>query len=286
MPTVVHFIDVGQGNMTLLQLADGTIMLYDCNVTGENESRVLKYLSGVFPQRTVQTPRCIDIFVNSHRDADHMRGVKRIHGVFPIKKIWDSGVTGGNPDTSEYREYMKLRREVSTVTVEARKRWDFGQTRIRIMNSKNDGLPDDPNAQSIVMKVEHRHSTTGAVLGSVMLTGDSDALAWKRSIVTFYGESLRSSILLASHHGSTTFFDDPADERNYYVEHIRKIAPEMAIISVGPNTHGHPDSKAIEFYERYTSGSNKGNKVFRTDEKGTMRLVLKEEGGWVLSRVT
>jgi len=44
MSMKVQFIDVGQGNMTLLQMPDGTNILYDCNVTEENEDRVLAYL--------------------------------------------------------------------------------------------------------------------------------------------------------------------------------------------------------------------------------------------------
>src|SRR5437870_1984918 len=117
MAVVVDFIDVGQGNMVLLQLSDGTVMLCDCNVTAENEERVLLYVAKQV------SGNAIDIFVNSHRDADHMRGVKRVHRAFPIRRIWDSGVTGGTPDSSEYREYMELRRGLPCVELERRKIW-------------------------------------------------------------------------------------------------------------------------------------------------------------------
>ena len=254
-------------------------MLYDCNVTDANASRVLEYLRKVLPNRS------IDIFVNSHRDADHMRGVQRIHNVFPIERVWDSGVTGGTPDSLEYRQYMQFRRNVGFREVDAMKRWDFGSTRIRIMNSKNDGLGTDANAQSIVMKVEQRRPTDGAVLGSIMLTGDSSAAAWRYSILkNFDGESLSSSVLLASHHGSLTFFDDPRDEKHYYLRHLKKISPDITIVSVGDNSYGHPEKKALEFYERYSSGSNQGNKIFRTDTHGNIRVVLKAAGGWEFNK--
>jgi competence protein ComEC len=74
MTTTVHLINVGQGNMTLVRAADGTTLLYDCNVTDENEQRVLSYLFNALGSGAP-----IDYFVNSHRDADHMRGVKKIH---------------------------------------------------------------------------------------------------------------------------------------------------------------------------------------------------------------
>ncbi len=150
------------------------------------------------------------------------------------------------------------------------------------MNAQNDDLPDDPNAQSIVMKVEH-HGSEGA-LGSVMLAGDSDAATWRASICRDYSEAdLSSSILLASHHGSLSFFDDPADERHYYIHHVKSVSPAMTVISVGRNSHGHPDPKAMELYERYTTGSKEGNKIYRTDTNGTIKLTLKDEGGWSLA---
>lgn len=278
MPTTLHFIDVGEGNMTLIIAADGTKLLYDCNVTTDNNERVLGYLTNV-----LGGGQPIDVFINSHRDADHMRGVKMIHAKFPIKKIWDSGVTGNTPNSSEYRAYMDLRRTVGDMVVKRRTKYTYGNTILRIFNAKNDDLPNDPNAQSIVIKVQHTDGYN-TDLGSALLTGDTNAPAWNKSIVRDYGQiDLKSDILLASHHGSISFFDDPGDEKYYYEFHAKLISPELTIISVGPNSYGHPDPKAIELYEKYTKGSKQGNKTFRTDLKGTMKLTLKDESGWELS---
>lgn len=276
MSTIVHFINVGQGNMTLLLLNNGKIMLYDCNITNDNENVVLKYLASIIGWNTN-----IDIFVNSHRDADHMRGVKKIHSKFPIQKIWDSGVTGGTTDSSEYKDYMDLRRKVSFETIEHLKKWTFGKTILRVMNSKNDDLSNNHNAQSIVIKVEH-HDNANKIT-SVMLTGDTDALSWKDSILKNYKSSdLKTDILLASHHGSKSFFDDPSDSKNYYTEHIKVIKPSMTIISVGDNGHGHPHEDSIKLYESHSTGSKKGNKIKRTDIHGNIKLELKDNGSWSL----
>lgn len=275
MATVVHFIDVGQGNMTLLQLDNGTVFLYDCNITDENNDDVLDYVAAQIGEGAA-----IDVFVCSHRDADHMRGVARLHERFPIQHVWDNGVAGTTTDGTEYKEYMNLRRVVGFTEVQPCKRWNYGKTRLRVMNSKNDDLPDDGNAQSIVIKVEHLDGNGHR--SSVMLTGDSDAGTWQ-SVRQHYDDSdLACSLLLGSHHGSITFFDDPADEKNYYVAHMRAMSPAVTIISVGDNAHGHPDGKAIELYEKYSTGSKKGNKLLRTDEHGTIRAELKDGGSWSL----
>jgi beta-lactamase superfamily II metal-dependent hydrolase len=144
------------------------------------------------------------------------------------------------------------------------------------MNSKWEDY-SDPNEQSIVLKIEYRGS-------SIVLAGDTNSRPWKEKILTYYpDEKIQSSILLASHHGSFSFFEDASDPDEPYTNHIQKINPEMTLVSVGPNVYDLPDSHAMELYEKYSSGSNKGNKVFTTEDKGTMKLTLKDEGGWRLS---
>jgi beta-lactamase superfamily II metal-dependent hydrolase len=57
----------------------------------------------------------------------------------------------------------------------------------------------------------------------------------------------------------------------------------MTLISVGPNTLDLPDDKAMDLYARFSRGSNKGNKVYRTDQQGNMRLALQKCGSWTLT---
>lgn len=256
--------------MVLIHLSDGTVILYDCNVTRENEVEVLTYLG-----QAMGTKRAIDIFINSHRDSDHMRGIRQVHAYFPVRLVWDSGVVGTTPYSTEYQQYMDLRRQVGFREVKARNYRTYGDTMVRVMNSKDTDYPD-ANAQSLVLKVEYRGS-------SLLLAGDADYRPWKEKILPLYGERVKSSILLAAHHGSITFFDDPSDEKYYFTKHVRAIEPDMAIVSVGPNVHGLPDSEAIDLYARYSRGSKQGNKVFRTDRQGNIKLLLKGRGAWSLS---
>jgi beta-lactamase superfamily II metal-dependent hydrolase len=130
-----HFIDVGCGNMTLLLFPEGTTYLYDCNVTEDNEDAVLAYLSKAMSDRYE-----IDVFVCSHRDADHMRGIKKIHAEYPIKLIRDPGIEGTTTDSTEYREYMALRRQVGSTEIAPRTRQEVDGTTVRWMNSKDDDL--------------------------------------------------------------------------------------------------------------------------------------------------
>ena len=278
METIIHFIDVGQGNMILIEATDGNYYLCDCNVTDKNEDKVLNYLGEVIGWGTT-----ISAFICTHRDADHICGIKKVHNYFPIACIWDSGYPGTTTNSSEYCEYMELRRTVGSKEKKKKTLRDLGRTRLRYLSAKDERLEKNANAQGLVIKVEHWNNTSCA--SSVILTGDSDAETWRYGIMRDYDASeVSASILMGGHHGSISFFDDPADKEHYYTTHIQAINPAMTIISVGDNAHGHPDEKAIELYKKYSAGSNKGNKVYTTQEQGIIRLTLKDDG-WSLKIV-
>lgn len=276
--TVVHFIDVGQGNMVLIQCSSGTTFMFDCNITEDNEERVLDYVAS-----QIGEGKRLHAFICSHRDADHMRGVKKLHARFPIRRIWDSGYPGTTTDSTEYRQYMDLRRKVGAEVQVKQTYYDYGRTRLRVLSASDDRLLTNANAQGIVLKVEHRSADMSRIMASTMLTGDSDAQTWRDGIMKDYtNAALSSSILMASHHGSISFFQIPG-ERYYFRQHVQAISAAMTIVSVGPNNHGHPNDTALAIYRDHSSGSDKGNKVFRTDMKGTMKLTLKDGGGWTLN---
>ena len=179
---------------------------------------------------------------------------------------------------------MRLRRSVGERVIEKKKYDDFGRTRFRYFSAKDSRLPNNANEQGIVLKVEQRTSNLATVEGSTILTGDGGAPTWKHGILNDYSkEDVSCDILLAAHHGSISFFDDPDNSRYYYTQHIKAINPALVIVSVGNNSYGHPDNKALELYKKDSTGSNKGNKLYRTDQKGTMKLTLDNGGGWNLS---
>ncbi len=266
--------------MALIQTSGNKNIIVDCNVTNENERDVLNYL-----KRKIVYPERIDLFICSHRDADHMRGIEKLHAVFPITRIQDNHYPGSTTDSNEYQTYMKLRREVGSGIIKKQTFRTFGRTKFRYL-SACDGRPEqNANSQGIVIKIEHLSPDETTVLGSVILAGDSDAETWRYGIQQDYTRhDLSCNILVAGHHGSITFFDDPADQERYYVDHMRVMGPAMTIVSVGKNPHGHPDAKAMRLYERYSRGSNRGNKVLRTDQQGNLFVELKDQGGWSLKK--
>lgn len=255
-----HFINVGQGNMVAVVFPDNEVLVYDCNITDDNEVAVLAYLKQIMPNQS------IDVFINSHRDADHTCGIKKLNTAFPIGTLWEAGVAG-NTDTPEYRAYMEFRRAVPhTYEVTSGDVW-LRKPHVKILNGKRDAL-SDINAQSIVLRVDHE----GSVL---LLTGDTNASVWRDHILSEHSGSVNSLVLGGSHHGSFSFFNDDCDREDPFVGHMNLIRPAITILSVGDNLHGHPDDDAIRHYETYCHGTTETKqKIFRTDRHGNMTVEL------------
>jgi len=263
-----YILNVGCGNMTAIKFENGKKMIIDCNITEDSADNIIEFLEEKgFDE--------IDVFINTHRDSDHLRGIKILDENIPIYEIWDNGFPGST-DANEYKDYMALRREKTNRILKA-KTIDDGKfcedIVLRYLNSNN-GETNEINDTSLVIKIDYLGS-------SILFAGDASFKPWKEKVIPYYSESkLKSNILVASHHGSITFFDDPADDKNYYTEHIKKINPVLTIISVGDNQWDLPDEKAIEIYENYSSGTINGTKVLRTDEDGNIYFKLKGYGSW------
>lgn len=271
MATVVHFIDVGQGSMVLIEADLGRNFLYDCNVTKENETGVLSYVESVVSRYGV-----IDAFICSHRDTDHIRGIERVDTAFPILEIWDNNYPLIPTWTNSDLEYLDLRDEVRHRVIKSKKYCDIGNTRFRFLSSRNRLIPENSNSQGIVMKIEHLDKQ-GHIQGSVILAGDSDVSTWKYGIMLDYSEkALDADVLMAPHHGSNTAFVDTNDRDEIYTDHIEAIKPFWTIISSDGQRYGHPHKLALKLYKRFSLGLLSGTKIGRTDRLGTMSYNLKD----------
>ena len=178
--------------MVWIRSDDGKDFFFDCNLTDDNEDEVLSFIYD-----RVGDGFYIDQFICSHRDSDHIRGIATLHRHFPIKLIKDSGYPGTTTDSAEYKTYMRLRREIGAELVQRQKYIDYGGTRFRFLSAADDRLPNNPNAQGIVIKVEQRSPDKSVIKGSIMLSADSDAETWRYAIQKDYNSGdLKSDLLM------------------------------------------------------------------------------------------
>ncbi len=84
----IHYINVQQGQSTLIIGPDGTTLLYDGGAETKGNTEVIPYLQGL----GIDTTRSLDYVVISHRHTDHYRGVTEVlEGGYDALNIYDNG---------------------------------------------------------------------------------------------------------------------------------------------------------------------------------------------------
>jgi competence protein ComEC len=111
----------------------------------------------------------------------------------------------------------------------------------------------DTNNNSLVMKVRF-----GTV--SILLTGDIGKQAEAHLLETFGGDRLKSTVLLAPHHGSISSSSNPF---------IQVVSPQLTLISCGwMNRFGFPHPKVIDRLAAVDS------QIWTTADSGAMQVVF------------
>lgn len=212
IPTVT-FLDVGQGDAVLLQDPSGANALID----GGSDPAVLRRAL-----RRYGVGR-IDLLVASHGDADHVGGLRGIEQSIAVERFW---LPAGQPVSDLLGELVD-QLEVSGVMVEevgdglgAR----LGGLRIDVIGPRRRYAEE--NDGSVVLLVEANGLT-------VLLPGDVGRTA-QAELPAFLPD-----VLLVPHHGAGTTDLDWLDE----------TVGRLAVISVGPNTYGHPTPEVISVLE-------------------------------------
>lgn len=208
----VHFIDVGQGDSTLLQ-SGGKTMLIDAG-SSDAGPRVVSYLKS-------QGVKSLDVVAATHPHEDHIGGMTTVLTAFPVSLYVDNGATH---TTSTYENLMKRLVSDNTPYAEVQGGKTIPFAPGITVNVLSGSTSSDLNQGSLVLKV-----TDGSQ--SFLLTGDSSTMSG----------DMNANILKVPHHGSNTALPSG---------YISRVNPEVAIISAGSgNSYGHPAINTITFLQ-------------------------------------
>ena len=242
---VIHFIDVGQGDSTLIQY-NGTTILIDA---GEADAApaLVKYLK----QHDV---RAIDFLIATHPHSDHIGGMRAVLDSFTVRKVMDSGMPH---TTSTYRNFIQAIENKKIPYVVPKIGDTFSPAPgldFLVLNAPVDNTEDaDLNDNSLVFR-----ATYGRI--NILFAGDIGTST--EGNILRSGLPVESQLLKVAHHGSshgtgTGFLD--------------AVRPEAAFILVGAdNPYNYPSEKTLGRLE------DRGIIVFRTDTDGS--IVVRTDG--------
>lgn len=231
----VHFIDVGQGDATLIK-ADGHAMLIDA---GENDKGTAVQL---YLQK--QGVEQLDYLVLTHTDSDHIGGADVIVTKFDIGQIFMSDFKKDNKTYRELMDSMKYR-HMTFSTPEVGAEYELGSATFTVI-APNDTY-EDANNSSMALILDYGDS-------SFLFSGDCEEEAEQDMLAN--GLNLDVDVYQVGHHGSKSSSTE---------EFLDAMSPEYAVISCEEgNSYGHPHAKTLNNLRA------RGIRVFRTDEQGSI----------------
>jgi competence protein ComEC len=213
----VTFLDVGQGLAAVVRTQDH-VLVYD---TGPRLSDYFDTGEAVVvPFLRSQGILSIDTLIVSHGDIDHRGGVNSIFEAMPVAKLMAS-IEQPLPRTPD-------------VPCIAQPLWQQDGVWMEILHPRADSRGKGNNLACVLRVATNRQS--------VLLTADIEKQA-ERQLVEYYGDQLRSDVLLVPHHGSKTSSTE---------QFLEAVQPAIAVAATGYyNRYRFPKAEVVERYFRH-----------------------------------
>jgi len=240
-----HFIDVGQGDSSLIITPNGKTILIDAG----DEAHAKKVVSYIREQGIEK----LDLVIATHPDADHIGGMDK------VIKNFDIGVFAMPDVSAKTNQYKQIQRELKAKKMKAIRLYQGDEVQIdddidfEILSPVKGKKYDDTNEYSIVAKIVYK-DTSFILMGDATMENEVDIINNVPDIDIY--------VLKLGHHGSSTSSSD------YF---ITKTSPKIAIISCGKNNkYGHPHQEVMRVLKKH------GVTPYRTDEMGD--IVITSDG--------
>jgi competence protein ComEC len=240
----VHFIDVGQGDATMIKCPDGQTILVDAGSLGGNvePDAVRDYIIRQLDQNHLG----LDVLVVTHPDTDHYNLLRDVLDDISIGHIYRVGKKAdyNNPTIWNWLSHA-AGRNVSTLSAGVFDRashpnnvMSCGDADVWIMSAGISSSKSRKNAMSIVLMVKYGTFET-------VLTGDA-TFATEDVIMGRYSKDwLDADVLKIGHHGSST-----TSTQNSWADTVK---PKLAIASAArSNSYNHPRATVIKRLEPHT----------------------------------
>ena len=232
----VHFLDVGQGDATLV-LCDGEVLMID-----GGDSKASQFIYS-YLRNTLEITH-IDGMIATHPHADHAGGLAAALNACSVDVLYTS-VT--DYDTKTWQSVLKYADAQGTPVVIPfpGDSFELGSATVEIIGPL--WYHNDLNDMSLIVKVTYG-DTSFLFMGDAEWEAEHDLLD--------AGIDLSADVLRVGHHGSNT-------STGY--QFLRAVSPTYGIISVGAkNSYGHPTEEVLSRLQ------DADVTVYRTDQSGTI----------------
>lgn len=236
----VHFIDVGQGDATLIKQGSHAMLIDGGN--NDKGTAVQSYLQ-------YQGVEELDYVIGTHPDSDHVGGLDVVMYKFP----WNTVILPDlEKDTKTYQEVLQVIKDKGKKITypQVGDTYTLGNAEFTVIAPAGEDYGDNWNDYSVGIILSFGDNR-------FVFTGDAEEDAEEDMLKEDI--DLSADVLKAAHHGS-----DTANTMAF----LKEVQPASVVISCGEgNSYGHPRAGAMNNFR--SIGAN----VYRTDEQGTIVAV-------------
>lgn len=245
---MVSFMNVGQGDCTIIQTPTNKAVMIDCGSESENEvaeSNILPYMyrSGI---------KKIDAAIITHYHNDHANGIITLMENNKIQKLYLPRCRPSEDEQKLANEILKtaVKRNISVEFIEHKNKIFLDEESEIDVLSPEKNLITDANNKSLVLMFK-------CFGEKILFTSDIE----ENTQYKLLSKNIKADILKIPHHGGKSLLSS-----NF----AQKCMPEYCIISCGVNnSYNHPHSDTLDAYDCF--------KIYRTDENGMIEFEITEK---------
>ena len=260
----IHFIDVGQGDSSLIITPQNKTILIDGGGSSSSDFDVGK--STLIPYILDRGFIKIDVVIISHFDQDHIAGILTVLQELKVGKVYISKQIEISENYEKFFEIVndkkiKVYEVVAGNRIHIEKNLYFDV----LWPTENQIATNVLNNNAIVCNLHYRDF-------SMLFTGDIEEIA-EKEILELYSQHnnlLKTNILKIGHHGSKTSSTS---------EFLDVLKPQIAVIGVGKNNKfGHPNDGVLQRINDLNC------KIFRTDLNGEISIEVNKNSKFKIKK--
>lgn len=259
----VIFLNVGQGDCTIVRTASGQTYLLDCG--SSSRSGVGRYV--LLPFLKYNGIRRIDGIFLSHPDTDHVNGALELFSLAEESGICIEQLILPDIDETDKKEQLIELLDAAACAYEDRKvavrylaagdSWQCGDAFFLCLHPASGYSGADTNAYSLCIYASF--GKAGQPRMTALFTGDVEAegeTALCQALASYKIQNI--TLLKVAHHGSKNATSEAF---------LTQVCPDVAVISCGENNrYGHPHAEVLERLEQ------RGTILLQTWQSGAVKV--------------
>lgn len=234
----VHFLNIGQGDATLIQTPNENILI-DGGGKGKGPE-IVKYLNKY-------KVKSLTAVVSTHPDADHVGGLAYVIKNMKVSKVYAPNISH---TTQAYKDFLLAVKNKNLKITIAKQGLEIPtiakDITLKFIAPVKTYAKSDLNNWSAVLHLKHNKKSF-LFMGDAETKAETDMLA--KNLIS------KVDVLKVGHHGS---------KDSSTAKLLNKAKPTYSVISVGKNSYGHPTSDVLNRLKAVKST------VYRTDKSGNV----------------